>query len=236
MSSVPFDTFELRDELQGTLDALSQNETLGLLPEVELRRLAAVTEIQHFERAATLYCPGDDARQAYAIVNGRVRLSYNTADGDEVVIGLLVAGQETGATTVLSEDPVHFLCATAIEPTACLVVPRDALLAAANQQPILWRRLLTVLRRRIHRDAQVAFLDLRGRVASRLLELDDAKQGTQVRISQQDLAGFAAASRPNVNRALSHLSREGAIRLSRGGISIRDRERLLRFAREVPKV
>lgn len=225
----------MRSELQLILDALSQNDTLGQLPEAELRSLARVTQTREFERGGTLYCPGDDARYMYAIVKGRVKLSYDTADGDEVLIGLFGAGQETGATTVLSEDPVHFLCATAIEPTVCLIVPRNALVAAAERQPILWRRLLTMLRRRIHRDAQVAFLDLRGRVASRLLELADAKAGVRVRISQHELAGFAAASRPNVNRALSHLSREGAIVLSRGVISIRDRERLLRFAREVPK-
>jgi len=79
----------------------------------------------------------------------------------------------------------------------------------------------------------VAFLDISGRVASKLAELADAR-GRQtldgividVPLSQRVLAGMVGASRENVNRALRRFSELGYIRRSAGSITLLDRDRL----------
>jgi CRP-like cAMP-binding protein len=214
---------------------LAGNDLLGLLPEDERLALAAVSRHRQFERGANLYAPGELATHMYVIVTGRVKLTYNTVDGDEVVVEVYQADRETGATTLLDEDPVHFLYATAIEPALCICIPRAAFVGAAERNAAVWRHILTGLRRRIHREAQAAFLGVRGRVANKLIELAAAQSGPAVRISQYELAGLVAAGRPNVNRALAQLSREKVVVVARGAVSILDRERLSQIARERPR-
>ena len=79
----------------------------------------------------------------------------------------------------------------------------------------------------------VAFLDISGRVASKLAELADTK-GRQtsdgividLSFSQSVLAGMVGASRENVNRALSRLMALGAVSIDQGHITILDEARL----------
>jgi CRP-like cAMP-binding protein len=179
--------------------------------------------------------PGDLATELFVIVEGKVKLFYNTVDGDEVVLDVIRPGQQTGAVTVLDENPVHFLQATAVEPTRCFSIPSDAFVAVVARQPMLTRRLLTGMRRRVHHDAQAACLDVRARVASRLLSLSRALPGPEVRIWQAELAGLVAASRPKINRALAALAGEGIVQVARGSVSIRDLKRLAEVAREKPR-
>ena len=83
----------------------------------------------------------------------------------------------------------------------------------------------------------VAFLDISGRVASKLAELADTK-GRQtsdgividLSFSQRVLAGMVGASRENVNRALRRFSDLGYIRQSARSITVLDHDRLRRRA------
>jgi len=83
----------------------------------------------------------------------------------------------------------------------------------------------------------VAFLDISGRVASKLAELADAKGRTtsggiviDLSLSQRVLAGMVGASRENVNRALRRFSDLGYIRQSARSITVLDHDRLRRRA------
>jgi CRP-like cAMP-binding protein len=155
---------------EDALAALRANELLTLLPDEELLRIAAVARPRRFLRNSALYAPGDLATELFVIVEGKVKLFYNTVDGDEVVLDVIRPGQQTGAVTVLDENPVHFLQATAVEPTRCFSILRDAFVAVVARQPMLTRRLLTGMRRRVHHDAQAAFLDVRARVGEQASE------------------------------------------------------------------
>jgi CRP/FNR family transcriptional regulator/CRP/FNR family cyclic AMP-dependent transcriptional regulator len=64
------------------------------------------------------------------------------------------------------------------------------------------------------------FLDLRGRLAKKLLELaethgaarPDGSTEIQVHLTQEELAGMIGATRPRVNRLLGFFEDEGLIR------------------------
>jgi len=94
----------------------------------------------------------------------------------------------------------------------------------------MWR-VITVLSEYIRRKdeafADLAFHDIPGRVARRLLELASSRgeavgSGTQIRLplSQQSLAGLVGASRENVNRTLRRFASLGLIEIGRGHITI----------------
>lgn len=83
----------------------------------------------------------------------------------------------------------------------------------------------------------VAFEDIRGRVARMLLTLgtefgEAALDGTRItlHLSQGTLAALVAASRENVNRALSTLTTSGAVSQRGGHFHIHDRPALERVA------
>jgi CRP-like cAMP-binding protein len=94
-------------------------------------------------------------------------------------------------------------------------------------------RIITMLsgyvRRKDDAFAEVAFLDITGRVAQKLLDLAESNgqltaDGVRIgmRLSQRALAGMVGASRENVNRALSRFGAGGAIRQDGGVITILD--------------
>ena len=75
--------------------------------------------------------------------------------------------------------------------------------------------------------AEVAFLDIPGRIAQKLIELAGSRgertgEGIVIGIplSQRTLAGMVGASRENVNRALHRFVELGYIRQARGTITV----------------
>jgi CRP/FNR family transcriptional regulator/CRP/FNR family cyclic AMP-dependent transcriptional regulator len=125
----------------------------------------------------------------------------------------------------------------AVEATSCVVLSKDDLQAALRANPELGLRLLATVvgyvRRKDEELADVAFLDVPGRTARKLLELAD-RHGVVVtggmrigiKVPQGELASMVGASRENVNRALSRLITLGAVSIDQGHITILDEARL----------
>jgi CRP-like cAMP-binding protein len=81
---------------------------------------------------------------------------------------------------------------------------------------------------------RLAFLDVSGRVASKLLELAD-RYGVQddgieieLELTQTELASWVGANRKSVNRALANFRDQGLIRVQRHKITILDARALRR--------
>jgi CRP/FNR family transcriptional regulator len=201
-----------------------------LVPSLQRRSFGAGTHIFH---------EGDLGLQLYVILHGEVKIARSGPRGAEVVFAVLVPGDLFGELALLEEGAVRTADAIAVEPTDCLTLDRSALIAFLNaDQERMWhliRFLSAYIRRKDESFAEVAFLDIQGRVARKLLELarthgDPATGGTRirVRISQRTLAGMVAASRENVNRALSRFAAHGDISIDGGYITIVDAAALRR--------
>jgi CRP-like cAMP-binding protein len=93
--------------------------------------------------------------------------------------------------------------------------------------------LVDHIRRKDDELAEIAFLDLPGRLARKLLQLAD-RHGEKVeggvriavRVPQGELAAMVGSSRENVNRALGQFVKMGAVAMERGTITILDAEAL----------
>jgi CRP-like cAMP-binding protein len=68
-------------------------------------------------------------------------------------------------------------------------------------------------------------------VYRRLLVLDREFEGEPIRITQEDLALMAGATRSTVNEILRDLERQGTIRIARGQVEVVDRPALARRVR-----
>ena len=131
--------------------------------------------------------------------------------------------------------------AVAIEPTEGLVLRRDRFEELVETEPHLRRALfsglVTELRRLTGHVEELHFLDLPGRLASRIVRLARESQPDatmDVRLdwpfTQSDLAAMIGGTRQTVNRLLADMTAQDLVRLERDTLIIPDLDRLARAA------
>lgn len=238
----PVDTYRLALEAQTT----SGEEPVAVLIRTPLfaglspKLAAALRQRVHrrsFTAGAYLAREGEPANSVFVIERGLVRITRTSRHGRELVLRLLGAGDTLGELGVLDAGGIRTADAIAAEPTTCVMLSRDDLHAAIRSTPELGLRLMASLvahvRRKDDELADIAYLDVPGRIARKLLELADrhgepAADGVRigVRLPQAELAAMVGASRENVNRALAQLAGLGALAIDRGHITILDVGRL----------
>lgn len=210
--------------------ALWRSTLFAELPGAALDHASRAFKVLEYTRGAHVWREGDDADWLYVLVSGRVRVYRLSEDGEEVVATIYVAGDHFGEFGVFAEGP-RITSAQVTEPTVCLAIGREALLELLERTPLLMRRMLRSLsrtsREQLEDFAAIALRDIRGRVATKLLELaqrhgEPSAAGIRItmRLSQTDLARMIGASRANVNRALVALAAGGIVRHRRGSFTI----------------
>jgi len=208
----------------------------GLAP-ADLEPLRTGIRTRTFARGAYLFRESDPGSHLYTVVEGEVMIGRVGEGGGQVVFAIAGPGEVFGELSLFDDEGERTADAQALKRTTCLVIAKAPLLRFLTAQPRLLLRIITSLsvyiRRKDAAMGDVAFLDISGRVASKLAELADAR-GRQtldgividLPLSQRVLAGMVGASRENVNRALRRFSELGYIRRSAGSITLLDRDRL----------
>ena len=114
---------------------------------------------------------------------------------------------------------------------------RIALAAQGFDRPrpgrVTIRDLARTIRRLSDRVEDLIFLDVPSRVAKYLIDLarSTGGDGTELTLTQDELAAFIGASRVSVNRVLGDLERREIISIRRRRIAIKDPERLAKEIR-----
>jgi CRP-like cAMP-binding protein/class 3 adenylate cyclase len=207
---------------------LPPKTTLALRQRVRRRSFPAGTYVTR---------EGEPADSLFVIERGLVRVSRTSRQGRELVLGLLGAGEMLGELGVLEASGTQTADAMAVESTSCVALGREDLRALVRATPELGLRLLATLvdqvRSKDDELAEVAFLDLPGRLAHKLLQLADrhgkpVEGGVRitVRVPQGELAAMTGSSRENVNRALGRFVASGAVAIDHGSITILNAEAL----------
>jgi CRP/FNR family transcriptional regulator, cyclic AMP receptor protein len=212
------------------------------LPLERLATYAALTRRRRYPRGTYLSRVGDAAQDIFILASGTVKGSRVGRDGDEVVdIMVWRPGEVFGEPGAVMEGATRVMDGLAVEDTECFLLHRDDLMRILEDDPVVMRRIVARLaemtRDRFLVVSGVAFLDVAGRVAAKLLELavthGEACEGgirIDLKLSQRTLAGMVLASRESVNRALATLISEGAVAQESGTIVIRKLESLRRRA------
>jgi len=213
------------------VQVLSRTALFQGIPLEELEPLAPAAKVRNYTAGSYIFHEGDPATVLYIVLRGQVKIARMGTAGNEAVFAVLLAGDSFGELSLFDDDPVRSMDAEAMEPTECLTLERQALLGFLERNPPAVRHLIRVLcghlRRVDESFSEAAFLDIPGRVARKLLDLaaehgQKTSQGVKIdmRLTQRTLAGMVAASRENVNRALSRLISRGDILQEAGYITI----------------
>jgi CRP-like cAMP-binding protein len=228
-------------------DTAARRELLARVPvlaDLAPRELDALAQVAHTRRLAArevLFHKGDAGSQVYVVVRGRLRIYAQSADGTDVVFGIMDPGEVCGEMALLAGGK-RTATAVAIEATELLGLDRRDFLALLRSRPQLSVRLLEVLAERLRRISEfvedTVFLDLPTRLAKKLLALAnsygkplaDGGVRIDVKLSQQELGTMVGTTRESINKQLRAWRSQGIVASEGGYVVIRRRPDLVRLA------
>lgn len=212
--------------------AMARSPLFQGIDPIELTRIAQTMARRRFRRHEVIFHEGDPGDSLHVVVEGRVKITRQSLEGEEAIIATLGAG-ETFGELVLLDGSARSATATAMEPTETVVLTRanfERLVDGGS--PFRWSLLGGVahrIRRITDQLAEVHFLDIGGRLALTLTRLaEEAAPGvaTDVRLArpltQVDLAAMVGGTRQRVNQILGELADEGLVSVDSRGIVVRD--------------
>jgi CRP/FNR family transcriptional regulator, nitrogen oxide reductase regulator len=217
-------------------DSLRRSVLFRRLKPDDLQRLAAVATLRAFEKGATLFSEGDGSDLMYTVVTGRVKVFKTTSRGTDVILELFGPGDPVGAVAVYESRP-YPASAIALEPTSCLLIPRQAFFSLLEGYPLMVRGLLVGLTHRLveltNRLTELSGGRVEGRLARFFLKLgtdmgqrcDDGLFIPLV-LSRQELADMIGTTIETSIRIMSRWGKDGVVRTDKDGFLIVDRAAL----------
>lgn len=215
-----------------TSDELRAIPLLTSLDPATLADTARRAQHCSFRPGQQILFEGEQAPGLFFVLRGRVRLSRTAPDGREQVLAMASPGEHFDAVPLFDGGP-NPTSARAMSPVACLMLPREDLLALIGRHPQLGLAMLSSmagqLRELVSLVEDLAFRSVRARLARQLLV--EATEGS-ADFTQQELAERAGTVREIAGRALRRLAEEGLVRLERGRVFVLDHEGLSRVVEE----
>jgi CRP/FNR family nitrogen fixation transcriptional regulator len=166
-----------------------------------------------FARNVEIYGENEPADYVYRVVSGAVRTYKIFDDGRRQIGAFYFAGEAFG----LELGDEHEFSAEAIENSVVLVVKRSALVALADRQPDMARKLWSFTASELQRVQKHMLLLVKSaeeRVACFLLEMAGRLQSTEavdLPMSRQDIADYLGLTIETVSRTLTQLETKATI-------------------------
>lgn len=220
---------------------------IRLFRNLDTAALAAITQSSRrlqVERDTFLFHQDEPATMFYVLLEGHGRLIQVTAEGQQVVLGLVSPQQEVGIVAVLHQATYP---AAWQAVTDCVLLAWDSatLMDLMERYPILALRALRMVTGRFvqlqNQYRELATERVERRVARALLRL--LRQAGQqeadgilldLPLSRQDLAEMTGTTLYTVSRILSGWEKQGFIEAGRERVVIRSPHDLLIIAEDLP--
>jgi CRP/FNR family transcriptional regulator, cyclic AMP receptor protein len=207
------------------------------LGESALERLAERSHSRRLARGQILFSQGEPSDHLFVVHSGRVRVLVSSAQGEDLVLAVLEAGDSFGEVTVLTDEP-RSASVDALEPSELLAVPAAEVRAVLMENPAallaVAARLAATVRHITDVAADLVFLDVPRRLAKLLVaQAAVQRDGTTVcelNMSQSGVAARLGATRQSMNRALGEFARRAWITVDGSTVQIHRPAELRRFA------
>jgi CRP/FNR family transcriptional regulator, cyclic AMP receptor protein len=198
----------------------------------QLVALAAQMSEHRYHARNVVFQEGDVGDDLYMVETGIVRITMESQAGDQAILGEVHPCETFGELGLLDGAP-RSATATAVADTTVFRLPGRSFRGLIDSDPEFRESVLVGLADEVRRASrnvgELHFLDVRGRLASRLTALArEAAPGRdhdvqlEPRLSQSDFASMVGATRQSVNRALADLQDEGLLEVDGRQITIRD--------------
>jgi CRP/FNR family cyclic AMP-dependent transcriptional regulator len=194
---------------------------LKALSEADRRWLADRVRPRHFEKGDIIFQKDDPGQSLFIVETGQVRIYMPGVQGTDLTLAVMGPGEFFGDMSLL-DGRSRSASASAITESVLTTIERQDFTALIRARPDSALAILAEIAKRIRETDQMAsdlaFLDVSGRLARKLLDLGDsngvARNGgvlLNVPLTQEDLANMIGVTRESVNRNLSMFRRLGLI-------------------------
>jgi len=222
------------------IDMLRNVSIFASLSDQELESVADCLRKRTFAKGMIIFHKDSPGQSLYIIASGKVRIFILSESGQEISVRIYGPGDVFGELSMLDGLP-RSAGAVAMEKTQLLALHRDDFFALLARFPGIAECIITTLSGRVRYTTQyaesLAFLDVFGRVADRLLELADCygvdtAKGREIdlRLTQTGLASLVGTTRESVNKVLGTFRDQGLVDLDGQRITVLDRRALRRRA------
>ncbi|KFC75667.1 putative transcriptional regulator, Crp/Fnr family [Bosea sp. LC85] len=212
---------------------LSVNPFFAGLAHDALAKIAAICLPRHLAAHEVLFLKGDPGDGLYAIRHGRIRIGTTDDAGQQMTMNLLGGGDVFGEIALL-DGRARSADAIALEDTEMFFVPRRDFLNLLDNEPLIAIRLIELLCERLRgmseRMEDTAFLPAASRLARRI-DVLITDYGSELHISQEELAALTGVTRETVNRQLQRWKQVGILSLGRGRLVIHNVDSFRRLAK-----
>lgn len=188
----------------------------------DVEGLAASGMIRQYRRGTYLFHQGDESRDILFMWRGRIEISSVSITGHRQLHTTLSDSQFFGELGVLG-DLRRTATAVALEESSIWVAPGQTFIDFLAEHFESTRALLAALAAQVQASEafveDLLYLDLKGRVAKRLLQLVSPSldelppDGTVIpsAVTHADLASLSGGSRENVTRIISEFQRRSLV-------------------------
>jgi CRP/FNR family transcriptional regulator, cyclic AMP receptor protein len=186
------------------------------------------TQSAHFNNLQTVFQQGDTCDSLMFIRSGTVKITIVNELGKEAVITLLQAGDFIGESCISNGSPLRLTTATAILPTAVLVIQKAEMIRALHEEKEFADQFISyMLKRNLKVEADLVdqlFNSTEKRLARALLLLaqygkEGVPQTTVAKIPQETLAELVGTTRSRVNFFMNKFRKLGFIHYN-GGLQV----------------
>ena len=194
------------------------------------------------EKGVALFDQGQKAEEFFLLLNGRLRVTRVTPQGQQVVVRFVGPGDMFGVAMAIN-SAIYPGTATAVVDSLALVWPNTAWTGLVSRHPALALNTMETLGSRLQ-DSQTRILEMstqqvEKRVAHAILRLaNQAGRKTETGIlidfpiSRQDIAEMTGTTLHTVSRILSAWEEKGLVESGRQRITVCDPHGLVMLAEE----
>lgn len=213
----------------------------GIDPET-FRPLSHRIRHRRMDRGQIVFRRDDEGDALYAVKSGQIKISVSSADGKEVVLNLMRAGDIFGEISILDGGP-RTADATAMEDTDLLVLHRRDFTNFLEQKPRVAIAMLRVLTERLRNTSNqledVAAYDRSARLARSLIRLslrfgEETSEGVRIdlNLTQSDIGNLVGMTRESMNKQIAVWREQGFLTFERGVLTIQNMDKFEAIAFE----
>ena len=224
---------------QRRISLLKAMPVFATLHDKELQAIVNDLHLKEYQKDEIIFRQGDESREIYFVLKGKVRIYKISPGGDETSIAIFSTNDVIGELAALDQQP-RSATAKAITVTSLLAMSEGNFLQAMQTMPRLALSIAQMLAQKLRWTAayaeSIAQFDAAGRLLHIIL-LHNERYGEalaagkryqlNVGLNQSDLASMVGARREWVNRILNEWRRRGLLEFDAGVITILDLPRVV---------
>jgi len=135
--------------LEERVDALKNNQVLGVLPREALVMLAGKARLKLWKRREEIIWEGQDSPEVYLIIKGFAQLLRSSVGGWQGMVGMAKKNDFIGLELFSVADKSIFSAEATMGDTLVLALPRDLLREQGQDNPQMLLKIIAVMNERI---------------------------------------------------------------------------------------